>query len=116
VFIALAGAAGRTEPGRPRANPHPGRTSPQHKVARWPAALYIERDSVGYSVWTVAFDQQHGRLAGAASQVTRFTNPDHWLSPDHMASREGGNGLELVSTSPSRPDGDNLRIVTLGPG
>ena len=32
--------------------------------------------------WTVPFDQQHGRLTGAASQVTRFTNPNHLLSPD----------------------------------
>ena len=43
---------------------------------------YTERDSVGYNVWTVPFDQERGRLTGAASQVTRFTNPDHLLSPD----------------------------------
>jgi hypothetical protein len=26
----------------------------------------------------------------------------------------GGNGLELVSTSSTRPNGDNLRLATLG--
>ena len=43
---------------------------------------YTERGSVGYNVWTVPFDPERGRLTGAASQVTRFTNPDHQLSPD----------------------------------
>jgi Tol biopolymer transport system component len=43
---------------------------------------YTEDSSVGYNVWSVPFDPVRGRLTGAASQVTRFTNPDHLLSPD----------------------------------
>ena len=37
---------------------------------------------MGYNVWTLPFDQQHSRLTGKASQVTRFMNPDYLLSPD----------------------------------
>jgi hypothetical protein len=69
-------------------------------VGRWPRLYYIERDSVGFNVWIVPFDQQHGRLTGAASQVA-FTNPDHLLSPDPMASRELGP-VEVRRTSYSR--------------
>ena len=43
---------------------------------------YTERGSVGYNVWSVPFDPERGRLTGPASRVTRFTNPDHLLSPD----------------------------------
>jgi Tol biopolymer transport system component len=43
---------------------------------------YTERGSVGYNVWSVPFDPERGRLTGKASQVTRFTKPDHLLSPD----------------------------------
>jgi Tol biopolymer transport system component/DNA-binding winged helix-turn-helix (wHTH) protein len=43
---------------------------------------YTERGSVGYNVWSVPFDPVRGRLTGKASQVTRFMNPGHLLSPD----------------------------------
>jgi hypothetical protein len=43
---------------------------------------FTEGGSAGYNVWSVPFDPEHGRLTGTASQVTRFTNPDHLLSPD----------------------------------
>jgi Tol biopolymer transport system component len=43
---------------------------------------YTERGSVGYNVWSVPFDPERGRLTGAPSQVTRFTNPGHLLSDD----------------------------------
>ena len=47
---------------------------------RW--LYYTEDSSVGYNVWRVPFDPVRGLLTGAASQVTRFTHPDHLLSPD----------------------------------
>jgi Tol biopolymer transport system component/DNA-binding winged helix-turn-helix (wHTH) protein len=44
--------------------------------------FYTVRSILGYDVWSVPFDPERGRLTGPASQVTRFTNPDHQLSPD----------------------------------
>lgn len=43
---------------------------------------YTEGGSVSSNVWAVPFDPEGGRLTGKASRVTRFTNPDHLLSPD----------------------------------
>jgi Tol biopolymer transport system component/DNA-binding winged helix-turn-helix (wHTH) protein len=61
-------------------------TSPAADKPRWSPdgrwLYYTQDSSVGYNVWRVPFDPERGRLTGPASQVTRFTNPDHLLSTD----------------------------------